>query len=761
MTRHHRIPMTVLFLLALASVLPAQRFAVATGDWNGPIWAAASDGAAGSAAVPTMTDSITVNAGVIVTVRQTDAQCHSVAFGDAAAKLALDTGSVLTVYGNFTLATTAHNAIASWAPQARLVLAGGGVQLMKGWSTSGFSTSFNYLRVDKTAGKVVTDGTNMRFGIGDTLEIVRGTFELASTDDIESRSSSGSATSFVLLVQPEGSFTMTGSTSHIRRASNTSLEAKRVGRAVVYGSATLRSTSTNGLNFAGIDVNDGGELVAASFSNSAVGNLNAGAVTVKSGGELRIISTAPFWDTTSASVTLQAGGVYRINGDPGNAFPRTFVNGGTVRYGATGDQTVKDMPYHRLEISFAGTKTWTVDTNRVIAESLEVNNSAVLRFAASSPKTVTLNGTLRLTSGSVNNHDSNQVTLALSDTADISRATGTLAAAPQFGASVNLRYTSSVQTVTPGPEMPSSASVLGTLALNAPMGLSLSAPVTVNKELNLTEGLLYLNDHRLTLGPAAAVTGTPADSAMVVPSGTGTMRKTFASASSFTFPLGDTLAGRRYTPAALTFTSGTFAPAQVDLSVTPQKHPGNTSTGSYLARYWTVAATGLSAFSAAVSFDYDTSDIAGTESALVLGQWTGSGWASAQGAADTNLHRLNGTVTSFSDFTGGELKGVTGVTAPPSVPAVFALRQNYPNPFNPSTVIAYDLPAASTVSLAVYDILGKEVAVLVNGEQPAGRYSVSLSSARYGMASGLYFYRIAAAGGGRRFIQVNKMMLVK
>jgi hypothetical protein len=106
------------------------------------------------------------------------------------------------------------------------------------------------------------------------------------------------------------------------------------------------------------------------------------------------------------------------------------------------------------------------------------------------------------------------------------------------------------------------------------------------------------------------------------------------------------------------------------------------------------------------------------------------------------------------DFDGQfEYSNVIEVDA--GLPKVFALEQNYPNPFNPSTVMSYQLPVASNVSLKVYDVLGREVATLVNGRQEAGRYSVSFNAASF--ASGVYFYRLQAGN----FVQTKKMMLVK
>ncbi|MCZ6819014.1 MAG: T9SS type A sorting domain-containing protein, partial [Calditrichaeota bacterium] len=89
------------------------------------------------------------------------------------------------------------------------------------------------------------------------------------------------------------------------------------------------------------------------------------------------------------------------------------------------------------------------------------------------------------------------------------------------------------------------------------------------------------------------------------------------------------------------------------------------------------------------------------------------------------------------------------------IPIDFRLEQNYPNPFNPATTISYSLPKDSNVKLTVFDILGREVEVLVNRRQPAGQYRLSFEASRF--PSGLYFYRIAAGG----FQETRKMLLVK
>ncbi|MBK9229216.1 MAG: T9SS type A sorting domain-containing protein [Ignavibacteria bacterium] len=89
------------------------------------------------------------------------------------------------------------------------------------------------------------------------------------------------------------------------------------------------------------------------------------------------------------------------------------------------------------------------------------------------------------------------------------------------------------------------------------------------------------------------------------------------------------------------------------------------------------------------------------------------------------------------------------------MPEQFSLEQNYPNPFNPKTIINYQLRITNLVKLTVYDVLGHEVAVLVNEKQSAGTYQVEFDGS--GLSSGVYFYKIVTNG----FTDVKRMMLLK
>jgi phosphatidylserine/phosphatidylglycerophosphate/cardiolipin synthase-like enzyme len=122
------------------------------------------------------------------------------------------------------------------------------------------------------------------------------------------------------------------------------------------------------------------------------------------------------------------------------------------------------------------------------------------------------------------------------------------------------------------------------------------------------------------------------------------------------------------------------------------------------------------------------------------------------GVANQYLQEFAGRYYQF----GGSDTIRVGVDADDSsVPVTYALAQNFPNPFNPETSIRYQVPGDAHVTLTVYDVLGREVRVLVNGPQGAGKYSVRVSA--IGLASGVYLYRLTAGG----FSQTRRMLVLR
>ena len=152
---------------------------------------------------------------------------------------------------------------------------------------------------------------------------------------------------------------------------------------------------------------------------------------------------------------------------------------------------------------------------------------------------------------------------------------------------------------------------------------------------------------------------------------------------------------------------------------------------------WTTS--GQNVYPGPCSIDYGSTVTEGTN---VFGWWVGSG----------------GCIAHYRRITTDIAEGV------PSLPSHFSLDQNYPNPFNPTTTIRYTLTSSEErvrVRLKVYDILGREVATLVNDEEPPGRHQVSWDASN--LAGGVYFYRLSvvpsAQSGG--FAQERKMLLIR
>jgi hypothetical protein len=119
------------------------------------------------------------------------------------------------------------------------------------------------------------------------------------------------------------------------------------------------------------------------------------------------------------------------------------------------------------------------------------------------------------------------------------------------------------------------------------------------------------------------------------------------------------------------------------------------------------------------------------------------------------------TIPDFHDRWNFGSKFPITILAPTSVddqqnhPTEFVLYQNYPNPFNPSTSIEYIVGSTGYVFLKVYDVLGNEIAVLVNEQKPAGIYQLEFDGAN--LPSGIYYYRLESGS----FVQTKKMVLLK
>ncbi len=156
---------------------------------------------------------------------------------------------------------------------------------------------------------------------------------------------------------------------------------------------------------------------------------------------------------------------------------------------------------------------------------------------------------------------------------------------------------------------------------------------------------------------------------------------------------------------------------------------GTNGDGVFLStnsgKSWTVVNTGLS--------DKYIQGLAVDEASLYCGSNGIGVW----------FRPLSEMITASVTYPSGEL------------PAMFRLLQNFPNPFNPSTTIKYELPRTSHVSLTVYDILGREVSVLVNERMNAGVHEVKFDGSK--IASGVYLYRMQAG----RYVETKRLLVLR
>jgi hypothetical protein len=138
-----------------------------------------------------------------------------------------------------------------------------------------------------------------------------------------------------------------------------------------------------------------------------------------------------------------------------------------------------------------------------------------------------------------------------------------------------------------------------------------------------------------------------------------------------------------------------------------------------------------------------------------------TGWYQPSGVFALGVESFNGFVYVSDGLGGIQIYRnllVTPVSVEPDDEVVindFILGQNYPNPFNPSTVISYQLPVNSNVTLKVCDVLGNEVATLVDEEQPSGRYEIEFNASI--LPSGVYFYQLKTGN----YLETKKMVLLK
>ena len=704
---------------------------------------------------PTSLDDVVIAAGDTVTVQEYTAECRNVSFGADSAQLKMFSTSRLNVYGDFTLFSTSHCVFDEyWSTNdAKIRFAGSAVQTLGGWNPSGGSTSFRDVIVDKDGGKLATDGTDMRLGIQNSLEIINGLFELAPGDDIEGRwATSGNYTGNNLpdvLIHPDGEFyVVDGAGAHHMRSDYDSGtgESMPIGVFTIHGKATFRDGSTIEINLSGVDIESGGKLITSTGMGN--GQFDCGAVHIKPDGELENYTTSDCWGA-SAVVTLDEGGLFDTKGST-TVFPAAFNNSGTVRYSREGttDQAVVDMDYKRLLVSLDpdNNKNWVMAGNHLVADTLRVNYSANLVLTAVAPQTLSVGSLLWLTSGLVDNSDAN-VALTMADGGRVQRAVGVLTDAPVFAGQVDVRYTNNSAQVTTGPEVPTAAGVIDDFEVSGDASVVLSADIEVGGVCATSGNDLVTGPYTVTLGAAGSLTEPPGFTVL----GTVAVSRTAAQSVNETFG-----------NVGLEILADGAAPGVTDVvrtTGTAQSIDGSDG----IQRYFEITPVNNAGLDATVVFHYDESELNGLlQSTLKIYESFdgGANWNGPLGTVDGASQTVTATgISSLALMTLGQSDDGTAVDDG-VLPERTAFVSLYPNPFNPATQIAFDLERTGPVEVGIYDVRGQYVAMLQRGTLERGRHSLTwqgLDDAGQAVASGVYFCRLFAAGETRTI----KMMLAR
>lgn len=344
------------------------------GNWSAPVtWI---DGV-----VPESTDDVIIAPAHIVTVDNAAARCKNISFGSNTSQLGMPAASsLLSVWGSLNIMPN-QTAFSTWATGAKLKFTGSADQVLGGWQTgTTVTTSLMEVIVDKPAGKVSTPGANVKLGLGTSLDIINGTFELGMDDDIQGVSrAGGTATQPTITVQANGTFNMAGNSSYIRSRIFIGDDNSRIGKLTVSGVANLATGNDNDrrTNFGGIDIENGGLVNFPGGRGTTANSFNPGLVTIKPGGIFKNNLTTPYWfvNVTTPNSILIAGGEFNfveINSVLPQVFNIPAGMGGTVRYSGQGAQTLSPVitTYENLVLSNSGLKT--LSSPIIVKKSLSV-----------------------------------------------------------------------------------------------------------------------------------------------------------------------------------------------------------------------------------------------------------------------------------------------------------------------------------------------------------------------------------------------------
>lgn len=675
-----------------------------------------------SEALPDSNQNVKIMDGHSITISG-EVSCKSILFGNNNSKLILEPGAILNVYGDFQLATITHNAFPSWGTGAKIVFKGNSAtQIIKNLfrETSTFSSSFINLVVDKVSGKVTTEDS-VRVNIGNSLEIINGTFELGNRADIEGRDLTGvTSTTPTITVRSGGVFDMKGSLSHIRSGTS---GTNPIGKMTVFGTAILRSTSSLGIAIGNIDIKSGGLLQLQSFSNTYPNVIKTGSITIETGGIVEINSSVNLYHSTS-SVLLNSEGTYRVNVNPDNvdfSFPQTFTNSGTIEYSRNGEQKIKTMLYNNLTISGSGSKT--------ISSDLIVNG--VLTVSGGNLSTgdykVSLGDYASLVE-SAGNTINGKISIARTISHNVSQSFG--------GIGIN------ITAVGGNPGITSIDRITGIASTGAGnYSIKRYFDIVPTNNTNLNASLVFRYDETELNGVAetslALFKSTDDGTNWFNEYGTvdidaNTITRTGINSFS------------RWTAASLD------QPLPVEVSTFYIKNNKNTIT-----LFWeTETELDLSHFeierlASRIDSQRNWEKVAeiksmGNSSSIKNYSFEDKGLNTGKYAYRLKMIENSGNV-KYS----GEIE--TEIASPSG----YELYQNFPNPFNPTTTISFTVPNNSWISLDIFSITGERIETIVDRFYESGYYHISYNGSK--LSSGFYICRLT----GENYTKSIKLTIMK
>ncbi len=476
----------------------------------------------------------------------------------------------------------------------------------------------------------------------------------------------------------------------------------------------------------------------SSANSEGLGVFNIGGDLIIDGGRLQAgTSSTPGGGT----------GIFNIGGDlimsPTSGIATNSIGPFAINFNGSGTQTVNtELPFSMstlvndtvrtgADVVFdLDTTRWTLGTGGsfVVDGSLELSGNSYLNGGG----TFSLNpgGTLKI--GSPDG-------ITLTDVSGNVQMTG----GRNYSSDATYEYKgTSAQSL--GDALPNPVAGFAVNNLN---GILLDRNLTVNNSLNIINGDLDLNGNTVTLGTNGTLSET-AGNTVTGTSGLITTTKNIGTPTAFN------VGGL-----------GAVLTAGADLGNTTVERFHSAAVGNgnqgILRQYNISPGQNNSGLNATLRLYYDDDEVNGLNEAgfqiYKSADGSDNSWGRIGGSVNTSENYVE--VNGVSDFSYWTIADV-GQTLPVEnesdyTPVEFALHQNYPNPFNPETIIRFELPSESYVTISVYNIIGEEVINLVNEKLSTGVYSVSFNGET--LPSGLYLYRLKTDNN----VFTKKMMLLK